>query len=206
MLKQLINIETAFRHVQIFTGVLLVVFGIVTCYAVERSYQKIEQMQTHIYVLANGKAFYAAMADKKDNVPVEARDHIKTFHQFFFNLAPDNAIIQANLVRALNLADYSAKVQYDMLRESGYYDNIITSGITQEVSVDSIQVSTGEAPYYFKFYGKERIARSSTVLTRNLITEGYLRNMNFRSDDNPHGFLVERWKILNNSDIKNEKR
>jgi hypothetical protein len=41
---------------------------------------------------------------------VEARDHVKTFHQLFIYLDPDNKVILANLAKALYLADGSAIV------------------------------------------------------------------------------------------------
>jgi hypothetical protein len=40
---------------------------------------------------------------------------------------------------------------------------------------------------------------------RNLITEGFLRNV-ARSDNNPHGFLIEKWTTIENKDLKTEKR
>ena len=51
----------------------------------------------------------------------------------------------------------------------------------------------------------ETIIRATSTVTRNLITEGYLRNVS-RSDNNPHAFLIEKWKTLENRDIKAEKR
>jgi len=40
---------------------------------------------------------------------------------------------------------------------------------------------------------------------RSLITEGYLRNT-LRSDNNPHGFLIEQWRTLENKDISIRNR
>jgi len=53
--------------------------------------------------------------------------------------------------------------------------------------------------------GYAKIIRSTSIVTRDLLTEGWLRNIN-RSDNNPHGFLIERWNILENKDNKVEKR
>ena len=60
-------------------------------------------------------------------------------------------------------------------------------------------------PYYFKCYATQRITRTTSVVLRNLITEGYLRNVS-RSDNNPHGFLIERWLTIENKDIKTINR
>ena len=49
------------------------------------------------------------------------------------------------------------------------------------------------------------ITRPSTVTTRKLVTEGYLRNVE-RSENNPHGFLIEKWVTIKNNDIKTINR
>ena len=43
------------------------------------------EAQAHIYILANGKVLEAFAADRKDNIPVEARDHISMFHHVDFD-------------------------------------------------------------------------------------------------------------------------
>jgi len=77
--------------------------------------------------------------------------------------------------------------------------------VSQRLTVDSVQLDLSRYPYYFRCYGQETIIRPSTVVTRDLVTEGYLREVS-RSDNNPHGFLTERWSILENRDIKIEQR
>jgi conjugative transposon TraK protein len=163
------------------------------------------QAQGRVYILANGKALEALAGDRKDNIPVEARDHIRSFHLSFFSLDPDERVIGDNLSRALYLADGSAKRVYENLKESGYYAGVISANISQRLEVDSIRVNLDSYPYYFRCYGQETILRATSVVTRDLITEGYLRDVT-RSDNNPHGFLIERWAILANRDLKVEQR
>ena len=131
--------------------------------------------------------------------------HVKMFHHYFFTLDPDDKVIQSNITKALYLADASAKHQYDNLKENSYYTNIISGNISQQIDTDSITVNINQYPYYFKCYAEQKIIRPTTIVTRNLITEGYLRNVS-RSDNNPHGFLIEKWKTLENKDIKIENR
>lgn len=162
-------------------------------------------MQSKVYILANGKALEAYASDRKENIPVEARDHVKTFHQYFFTLDPDDKVIQFNITKALYLADASAKREYDNLKENSYYANIIAGNISQEIRIDSLTVSINEYPYYFRCYATQNIIRTTSTVSRNLITEGYLRNVS-RSDNNPHGFLIERWTTIENRDLKIENR
>jgi conjugative transposon TraK protein len=114
-------------------------------------------------------------------------------------------VITANITRALYLADASAKKQYDNLKESGYYSNLISGNISQEISIDSIMVNLDSYPFYFRCMAQEKLIRTTSIVTRSLITEGYLRNVE-RSDNNSHGFLIERWMILENKDLKIENR
>jgi conjugative transposon TraK protein len=156
-------------------------------------------------LLSSGKVLEALASDRRENLPVEARDHIRTFHELFFNLDPDEKLITASVGRSLYLADGTARRVYDNLKEAGYYDNVISANISQRVEVDSIRLDTSRVPFYFHLYGAETITRTTSIVTRELETEGYLRLVQ-RSENNPHGFLIERWATLANKDVKTEAR
>ena len=205
MFTKMKNIDTAFRYVRGFTMLVIVGCIIICCYTLYKSFTAVTLMQDRVYILANGKALEAYSSDRKDNVPVEARDHVRTFHKFFFTLDPDDKVIKTNVTRALYLADDSAKRVYDDLKENGYYAGVISGNISQTILIDSITVNTDEYPYHFKCFAKQNIIRTTSILNRNLITEGTLRNVS-RSDNNPHGFLIERWNTLENKDLGVENR
>jgi conjugative transposon TraK protein len=205
MFKQMKNIDSAFRLVRSFTIVVIVASIMLCGFVLYKSYRLVSEMQSKVYILVNGKALEAYASDRRDNIPVEAKDHVKTFHQLFFTLDPDDKVIQANVTRALYLSDASAKREYDNLKEKGYYAGIIAGNISQQIKVDSVQVNTNEYPFPFRCYATERIIRTTSTVSRLLITEGYLRNVS-RSDNNPHGFLIERWATIENKDINIENR
>jgi len=205
MFQKMKNIDTAFRHIKLFSVIFLVVCAGVCMLVVSKGYQLASQSQQKIFILANGKALEAYSADRKDNIPVEAKDHVKMFHHFFFTLDPDEKVIQSNINKALYMVDGSAKQQYDNLKENGYYSNVVSGNISQEIQMDSITINTDAYPYYFRYKGVQRIIRPTTIVTRNLITEGYLRNVS-RSDNNSHGFLIEKWRTLENNDITIQNR
>jgi len=205
MFKQMKNIDSAFKYVRTFSMLLIIACVGICCFSVYKSFQLVSHIQSKIYILSNGKALEASIGERKDNIPVEAKDHIKTFHQYFFTLDPDEKLIQSNITKALYLADISAKRQYDNLKESGYFTNIISGNISQTISIDSVLVDLNQSPYYFRCYGTQSIVRTTSTVTRSLITEGYLRNIS-RSDNNPHGFLIERWATILNKDIKVQNR
>lgn len=199
MFQHFKNIDTAFKLIRNFCICFLIACTVVACFAVWESYESSADFRSHIYVLANGKALEAIASDRKDNIPVELRDHIKTFHEEFFTLDPDDKQIQATVTKALYLADGSAKTAYDNLKEAGYYNNLISGNISQQIGVDSIRLDMDRYPYAFTCHATEKLIRSTSVTTRSLVTRGLVRNVS-RSDNNPHGFLIERWETLENSD------
>ena len=205
MFRQFKNIDSAFKYVRSFC--LLIVIGSfgLSCFAIYKTYQVMEDTKGRMYILANGKILEAVAGERKENIPVEARDHIKTFHQYFFTLDPDDKVIQDNITKALYLADASVKRAYDNFKENGYYANVISGNISQTIAIDSIQLNLNQYPFYWRCYAVETITRATSIVTRDLITEGYLRTVS-RSDNNPHGFLIERWNTIENKDLKVENR
>jgi conjugative transposon TraK protein len=205
MFSKMKNIDTAFRHVRGFTLLVIVGCILISCFSLYKSFSLVSQMQNKVYILANGKALEAYASDRKDNIPIEARDHVKTFHQFFFTLDPDDKVIKSNVTKALYLADDSAKRIYDDLKENGYYSGIISGNVSQTIKIDSITIDINRYPYGFRCYATQNIIRTTSIAYRNLITQGNLRNVS-RSDNNPHGFLIERWKTIENRDLSTENR
>jgi len=205
MLLRTKNLESSFRLIR-GTCMVVVVGAFGLCgYMFFAANQVVMRAQGRVYILADGKVLEALAGDRKDNIPVEARDHIRNFHLMFFTLDPDEKVIGDNLERALYLADGSARRVYENLKESGYYAGVISANISQRLTVDSIRLDMSSYPYYFRCYGQETIVRVTSIVTRSMVTEGYLRNVS-RSDNNAHGFLIERWMILENRDVKVEQR
>lgn len=205
MFTKMKNIDTAFRQVRVFSMLVIIGCVLICCFALYKSFSLVSQMQSKIYILANGKALEAYASDRKDNIPVEARDHVKTFHKYFFTLDPDDKVIKDNVTKALYLSDDSTKRVYDDLKENGYYAGIISGNISQTIAVDSIAIDINEYPYHFRCYAMQNIVRATSIVHRSLITEGSLRNVS-RSDNNPHGFLIERWNTIENRDLSTENR
>jgi conjugative transposon TraK protein len=205
MFKRPGNIETAFQHIRLFCILWMLVCSGLTVYALTKSFSLLHTSEQRVYILSSGKILEAMAGDRKDNLPVEARDHIRSFHEYFFSLDPDDKVINSNIGRALYLADGSAKQFYDNLKENGVYNSIISGNISQQLEIDSVALEMAHYPYYFRCWGTQKIIRPTSVVTRSLLTEGWLRNSS-RSDNNPHGFLIEKWRVLDNRDLKVEAR
>lgn len=205
MFRQMKNIDTAFKSFRLYTLVVITGSIVLSCFAIFRSYQMVNSAQGKVYILANGKALEAFASERKENIPVEAKDHISNFHRLFFSLDPDDKVIQSNISKALYLADASAKRQYETLQETGYFSSVIAGNISQEITIDSISLNIEHYPFSFRCYAKQRIIRPTSIVQRSLITEGFLRNVS-RSDNNAHGFLIERWSTIENKDLSSQNR
>ena len=200
MFQQFKNIDTAFKHIKLFSIFLLLANAATMCFCIYKSYAIVTLAQNQVHILYNGKVLEAIASDRKTNLPVELRDHIKTFHEDFFTLVPDDKQIDATVTKALYLADGSAKAAYDNLKEAGYFNNLISANINQQVQVDSIRLDLDKYPYAFTCYATEKLVRSTSTVTRKLITQGKVSDLKTETDNNPHGFLIQGWEILQNND------
>ena len=204
--KSLTNIESSFRRIRMMAAVFICCCTLVTGYALWSSYRFAERQREKIYVLDNGKSRMLALSqDLSQNRPAEAREHVRRFHELFFTLSPDKSAIEHNVKRALLLADKSAYNYYSDFAEKGYYNRIIAGNINQVLKVDSVVCNFDSYPYQARTYAKQMIIRASNVTERSLVTTCRLLNSS-RSDDNPNGFTIEGFTIIENKDLQTVKR
>ena len=192
--KSLKNIETSFRQIRLFGIVFLSLCAVVTVWSVWNSYRFAEKQREKIYVLDNGKSLMLALSqDLSQNRPAEAREHVRRFHELFFTLSPEKSAIEHNVKRALLLADKSVYHYYSDFAEKGYYNRI------------SVVCDFNAYPYRAVTYATQKIIRQSNVTERSLVTTCRLLNAS-RSDDNPNGFTIEGFTIIENKDLQTIKR
>ena len=198
--KSLKNIETSFGIVFVTMCAAIVI------YSVWSSFAFAEKQREKIYVLDGGKSLMLALSqDLSQNRPAEAREHVRRFHELFFTLSPEKSAIEHNVKRALLLADKSAYNYYADFAEKGYYNRLIAGNINQVLQVDSVLCNFDRYPYEVSTYARQMIIRQSNVTERSLVTTCRLLNAS-RSDDNPNGFTIEGFTILENKDLQTLKR
>lgn len=203
MFEKIQNIEAAYKEVRRIAIIAICSCTLMGIVAHGYHYAKIKRMQNQIYVLADGKVMQAYTSSRSAHIAVEAEDHIRNFHQYFFRLDPDAKQIKNGVGKALYLADYSAKKTFDDLSKQGYYTKIISSNTSQRITIDNIQLNLNQHPYSFRCYATQESITSGSIVTRNLITEGQLRTVS-RSKQNLHGFLIENWKVIAYKDLKTQ--
>ncbi|MEK6513302.1 conjugative transposon protein TraK [Myroides odoratimimus] len=204
--KSLRNIENSFMQIRLYAIVFAVVCLVVVGFSIYKSYDFAKEQREKIYVLDKGKSLMLALSqDASINRPVEAREHVRRFHELFFTLSPEKEAIEGNMQRAFNLSDKTAFDYYKDLLEKGYYSRIISGNIQQRVEVDSIKIDFNAYPYKTLTYATQYIIRSSNLTKRNLITSSQLVSA-VRSDNNPQGFIIEKFTVVENKDLEVVKR
>ena len=204
--KSLKNIESNFRLIRICCALFAGLCAAVAVASVGFSYAFAERQRQKIYVLDGGRSLMVALSqDLSQNRPVEAREHIRRFHELFFTLSPDRAAIESNINRALFLVDKSAFAYYQDMQEKGYYNRVVSGNISQRIEVDSVVCDFNGYPYRAMTYARQMIVRESNITERSLVTRCELINSG-RSDNNPQGFIMEKFEILENRDLRTLKR
>ncbi|MCT1525832.1 conjugative transposon protein TraK [Sphingobacterium lactis] len=194
------NIETKVRLATLISGgsflLALAIVIVVSFFA----YRQVSDARKSIYILdANDIPLHARQTDVQMNRPVEYRTHIKLFHSLFFTLTPDEKFIENQMKQAMYLIDETGALQYNNLREKGFFNSILSSSAVLTIQTDSIYLDPVKK--YFRHYGKQKIDRRSSTAVRTLVTEGYLHDLEIRTDNNAHGVLITRWRTLENKDI-----
>lgn len=182
------------------TTVVLTVIGcaIICCFTIFQSARLVSEERSQIYILDGDIPFLAERSLQEANFVMEAKAHILLFHQYFFNLPPDDDYIKWTLGKALYMADGTAMKQKQAMDENGFYPDIISSSAVRTIKCDSIQFNEKERK--FKYFGTQLIKRRSRDLKRSIVTIGEIENVP-RTQNNPHGLLITNWRTLENKDL-----
>lgn len=164
------------------------------------AYQQVKNARQSIYILDNNVPILAKQTNMQMNRPAEYRAAVDLFHSLFFTLTPDDRHIEYQMKKAMYLIDESGVIQYNNLKEKGFFNSILSSSSVLTLYTDSVSLDL--AGKKFIYYGKQKIDRRSTTITRTLVTEGNLQDIP-RSENNPHGVLITNWKTVENKDISN---
>lgn len=199
------NIEAKIRLAAWLSAGSFICAVLVAAIACFFAWKQVTLARKSIYVLDGANIpVMAAQTDVEVNRPAEYKAHIQRFHTLFFSLSPDDKYIEYQMKQAMYLVDESGALQYNNLREKGYFNSILSSSAVLTIRTDSIILDP--ARKYFRYYGKQKIDRRSSSLIRSLVTEGYLKDLEMRSENNPHAILITRWKTLENKDIESHEK
>ncbi len=147
---------------------------------------------------ADGRS-WSHSQDLSQNRPVEAREHVRRFHELLHPLARQGGHrVQPEPCAADGLPIGPFVLQGP--ERKGFFNRLIAGGISQTVRIDSIRCNFDSYPYQVTTYARQRIMRESTITERSLVTTCRLINA-VRSDNNPQGFLLENLNVIENKDL-----
>lgn len=197
------NLENKIKLVTIVCCVFLAGCVVISMSSIWTARSMVADAQKKIYVLDGTVPVLVERTTMDETLDVEAKSHIERFHHLFFTLAPDDKYIKYTMDKAMYLVDETGLAQYNTLKEKGFYNNIMGTSAVFSIYCDSINFDPQKME--FKYYGRQRIERRTSILTRELVTAGQLKRVP-RTDNNPHGLLIVNWRTLLNKDIEQKAK
>lgn len=197
------NLENKIKLVTIVCCVFLAGCVVISMSSIWTARSMVADAQKKIYVLDGTVPVLVERTTMDETLDVEANSHVERFHHLFFTLAPDDKYIKYTMDKAMYLVDETGLAQYNTLKERGFYNNIMGTSAVFSIYCDSINFDPQKME--FKYYGRQRIERRTSILTRELVTAGQLKRVP-RTDNNPHGLLIVNWRTLLNKDIEQKTK
>ena len=197
------NLENKIKLVMIVCSLFLVGCIVISLGSIWTARGMVSDAQKKVYVLDSNVPVLVKQTTMEETLDVEAKSHIDMFHHYFFTLAPDDKYIKYTMEKAMYLVDETGLAQYNALKEKGLYSNIMGTSAVFSIFCDSI--SFDDKSMEFTYYGRQRIERRTSILTRELVTAGVLKRVP-RTENTPHGLLITNWRTLLNKDIEQKDK
>ena len=197
------NLENKIKLVMIVCTLFLVGCIVISLGSIWTARGMVSDAQKKVYVLDSNVPVLVKQTTMEETLDVEAKSHIDMFHHYFFTLAPDDKYINYTMEKAMYLVDETGLAQYNALKEKGLYSNIMGTSAVFSIFCDSIKFD--DKSMEFTYYGRQRIERRTSILTRELVTAGVLKRVP-RTENNPHGLLITNWRTLLIKDIEQKDK
>ena len=197
------NLENKIKLVMIVCSLFLVGCIVISLGSIWTARGMVSDAQKKVYVLDSNVPVLVKQTTMEETLDVEAKSHIDMFHHYFFTLAPDDKYNKYTMEKAMYLVDETGLAQYNALKEKGLYSNIMGTSAVFSIFCDSIRFD--DKSMEFTYYGRQRIERRTSILTRELVTAGVLKRVP-RTENNPHGLLITNWRTLLNKDIEQKDK
>ena len=205
LIKYFNNIETSFKKMKFVTVLSICAAALIAVGSVAAAGWYMEKSGQTIFVVDKGSAVMATRDSEDSYRELEAKDHVTRFHELMFNLSPSAESIQRNLDRALVMSDKSAYEYWMDLSERGFYQRLISANISQEFVTDSVKVDMLSYPHAVTTYGKLYMLRESNITAYQFESTCRLVDVE-RSQNNPHGLMIERFVVTRNDNLGTRKR
>ena len=186
------NLENKIKLVLILCSLFLVGCVVISLGSIWAAKGMVNDAQKKVYVLDGNVPILVNRSTMEETLDVEAKSHVEMFHHYFFTLAPDDKYIKYTMEKAMYLIDETGLAQYNALKEKGFYGNIMGTSAVFSIFCDSIRFSKENMS--FTYYGRQRIERRTSVLMRELVTEGSGRKFLIRMTRSTGNVMRRMWQ------------
>ena len=137
----------------------------------------------------DGEVIPLQWVQQKENLEVEALEHLRLFHTYFYDIDATN--FESNIEKALWLGNSTVDNVYRQKKADGVYNRLMQYSLVQKViSIDS-EIDLKAEPYPFRTTTVFQINRGSIIDTYELVTTGKILHLEKRNfPKNTHGLLI----------------
>ena len=137
----------------------------------------------------NGEVIPLQWVQEKENLEVEALEHLRLFHSYFYGLDATN--FESHIEKALWLGDSSVDNIYRQKKADGVYNRLMQYSLVQKVINIESELDLTSEPYPFRTVTVFQINRGSATDTYELVSTGKLLHLEKRNfPKNTHALLV----------------
>ncbi|MEL6305790.1 MAG: conjugal transfer protein TraK [Bacteroidota bacterium] len=140
-------------------------------------------------IAKDGEVIPLQWVQQKENLKVEALEHLRLFHSYFYGIDATN--FQSHIEKALWLGDSSIDNVYRQKKVDGVYNRLIQYSLVQRVISIESEIDLTAEPYPFRTVTIFQINRGSTIDTYELVSTGKLLHLEKRNfPKNTHALLI----------------
>ncbi len=206
LIKYFNTIEQSFRKLRFFTIAAYVLAAVIAFGSLIYASLYVASHNDNIYVVDNSSGVaLAATSGSEIDRSHEIELHVKEFHRLMFNLPPSRAAIMAQMESAFAMCDRTAYEYFNNQDETGFYRKLEEANAVQWLVLDSLKVDMSSYPYRQAYFGKLFLQRKSVITQYEFISTAQLVDVG-RSNSNPHGLLLERFRVVRNERIESRQR
>ncbi|GMN08427.1 hypothetical protein MTsPCn5_38160 [Croceitalea sp. MTPC5] len=157
------------------------------------SYKMYDKALNGSFAIGNqGEVIPLQWVQQKENLEVEALEHLRLFHNYFYDLDPAN--FENNIEKALWLGDSSVDNVYRQKKADGVFNRLMQYSLVQKVISIESEIDLAKEPYAFSTKTVFQINRGTMTDTYEMVTTGaliHLENRHFPK--NTHGLLITNY-------------
>ena len=121
------------------------------------------EQSKYVYVIRQNTAYVAETQPRSSVRDKEVYYHVRTFHDKFYNLAPNMETINENINEALGMGDESVLLKDNRRKEQQFYSKLVENLVVEEIKMDSLKVDVNTYPYKAHYYGRLYVIRNTNL-------------------------------------------